>query len=893
MASAAGGKSDFFLSRRGSVAAIAQEVTDVLTDKGYKVIVQDYDIPLGSSFVDAMHEAVKNARDLIVLLTPDYDLSPYTRKEFTSFEALRLQNPKERHIIVLRCEDMPLQGLLADLVYQDLVGITDPGERQRRILAAARGESQGLRPPPLPFVGVPPRNPLFTGRAEELDRLDAILGQERPAAVTQAVGRAAIQGMGGIGKTSLTAEYAHRYRSLYAGVWWCPAETRTDLTTSLAALALKLRVVAETETDIESAAKAALDRLAEQRATWLLVYDNVTSPDEIADLLPAAGARLLITSRFSDWSGWVEEVPLDVLPLGEAVTFLQSRAARKDEAGAKELAEVLGRLPLALDHAAATCRRTQMSFAEYATEARQLITDAPRGAAYPRSVAVTFQLAITDAVARCPPAEALMAFLGQCGPERIPMTLVEGAIENAMERRQAVAALAEVSLVKQDPFEDGTPAVAVHRLVQAVAHDRSEIKDMTRGSVEHLITRLSAIYPTDGYDNPQSWPLCARLTPHLLGLREASHDDAAKGDGWANLLNGAGGYFRGRAAYAQAQPLYERALAIREKVLGLEHPHTAASLAALASLLQDKGELAAARPLFERALAVCEQVLGPEHPETATSLNNLALLLRNQGDLAAARPLYERALAIREKALGPEHPHTAASLNNLARLLQVQGDLAAARPLFERALAVCGQVLGPEHPHTAISLDSLALLLWDQGNLAAARSLLERALAIREKVLGPEHPETATGLNNLALLLRDQGDLAAARPLLERALAVCEQVLGPEHPQTATGLDNLALLLWDEGDLTAARPLFERALAISERVLGPEHPETAASLNNLALLLRNQGDLAAARPLLERALAIREKVLGPEHPHTAASLNNLARLLQVQGDFAELRRNGM
>ena len=50
---------DFFLSRRGSVATVAQEVADVLTAADYKVIVQDYDIPLGASFVEAMHEAVK------------------------------------------------------------------------------------------------------------------------------------------------------------------------------------------------------------------------------------------------------------------------------------------------------------------------------------------------------------------------------------------------------------------------------------------------------------------------------------------------------------------------------------------------------------------------------------------------------------------------------------------------------------------------------------------------------------------------------------------------------------------------------------------------------------------------------------------------------------------
>src|SRR5215475_12935964 len=104
---------DFFLSRRGAVAAVAREVTDVLTEKGYKVIVQDYDMHPGTSFIEAMHEAVNNARDLIILFTSDYETSPYTRKEFTSFEALRLREPQERRIVLLRCEDTPLTGLLA------------------------------------------------------------------------------------------------------------------------------------------------------------------------------------------------------------------------------------------------------------------------------------------------------------------------------------------------------------------------------------------------------------------------------------------------------------------------------------------------------------------------------------------------------------------------------------------------------------------------------------------------------------------------------------------------------------------------------------------------------------------------------------------------------------
>ena len=242
-------------------------------------------------------------------------------------------------------------------------------ERKRRIIAAAERQSQAAPPPPRPFIGVPPRIASFTGRADELDRLDAILMQDKPAAVTQAsVGRAAVQGMGGVGKTSLAIEYAHRYRSLYAGVCWCPAETRTGLLSALASLAVTLGAATAEEADVEKAAKAALRRLAEQRATWLLVYDNVTAPDDIADLLPSAGARVLITSRFSDWSELADEVALDVLPLEEAVALLESRTGRSDAAGAKTLAEALGRLPLALDHAAAYCKRTQMQLRRLRSE---------------------------------------------------------------------------------------------------------------------------------------------------------------------------------------------------------------------------------------------------------------------------------------------------------------------------------------------------------------------------------------------------------------------------------------------------------------------------------------------------------------------------------------------
>ena len=740
---------DFFLSRRGSVAAVAIEVADVLKEK-YKVNVEDYDFRPGASFVEAMHEGIKNSRDLLILYTADYEASLYTRKEFTSFVAEMAQSTEERHIIILRCEDVPLRGLLSDIPFQDLVGVHDTQERKRRIIAAAERQSQAAPPPPRPFIGVPPRIASFTGRADELDRLDAILMQDKPATVTQAsVRRAAVQGMGGVGKTSLAIEYAHRYRNLYAGVCWCPAETRRGLLNALASLGVTLGAArAEDKGDVEKSAKVALGGLAEHRATWLLIYDNVTSPDEIADLLPPAGAQILITSRFSDWAGLADEVTVDVLSPEEAIAFLQSRAGRSDP-GAETLAEAVGYLPLALDHAAAYCKRTQMRFTEYAAKASSLITTAPRGAGYPRSVTATFDLAISEAVTQCALAEPLMAFLAQCAPDPIPMTLVEGAIDDEGERLQALAALTEVSLLKHELEQ----AVTLHRLVRAVARARSETKGLEQDAAERVLTRLVMIYPEDGYyDDEKSWELCAHL-PAPVG-----------------------------------EKVIEKVI---EKLLDPEHADMARNMNNLAALLAAAGDLASARLLFEGALKIRESVLGPEHPQTAMSLYNLAKLVKEQDDLVGARPLFERALAITEKVFGPEHPQTAVKVDDLADLLQEHGDLVGARPLFERALAITEKVFGPEHQDTALRLEKLARLLAAQGDFVGSRLLFERSLLIYEKAFGPEHPVVASSLRDLADLLTAQGDLTGARPLVERLDAIRKKHAS-EQSHTATNLDYLA-----------------------------------------------------------------------------------------------------
>jgi tetratricopeptide (TPR) repeat protein len=747
------------------------------------------------------------------------------------------------------------------------------------------------KPPPLfpgkaPLSNIPISVPrYFLGRNEALAEIATTLA--RPD------GRAAIttlHGMRGVGKTALAAAYAEQHRGDYRATWWVRARIEPSIRADLVALGVRLGWL-EREVKEDDGVAAALDRLRHDGEGILLIYDDAVDALAVGPFLPKGGrARVLITSNAHDWRRVADPVEIKLWPKSIGADYLIARTGRAGERFAAEaLSEALGGLPLAHEQAAAYCERLDISFAEYrkrfdATPVRLLddARDAPPEHNDGMTVAKSFALAIEEAAKLNLAAEPLIIHAALLAPEPIPLFLFSDGISGNFRgisryayqvariwqkwpsRRdrgsrlhkfgeplasalagdgldEAVAALRTFALVDREAIVDErdasitTDAVRLHRLVREVAAARTkgETRDRLRLA---LIAALAAVYPWDGYSNPGSWPRCALLTPHLLAICETEIADTAANAERARLLDRAGAYFLGRAAYSAARPLLERVLAIREKALGPEHPDTAKALNNLARLLQDQGDLAAARPLYERALAIYVKALGPKHPDTATSLGNLGRLLQDQGDLAAARPLLERTLAIREKALGPEHPATATALQSLALLLAEQGDVAAAQPLYERALAIYVKARGPEHLDTATGLSGLALLLQDQGDLAAARPLLERVLAIREKALGPEHPDTATGLHNLAILLAAQGDVAAARPLLERALAIQEKMHGPEHPDTATGLHNLARLLADQGDLAAARPLFERALAMYEKMHGPDHTYTAIARKNLAKL---------------------------------------------------------
>jgi tetratricopeptide (TPR) repeat protein len=800
---------DFFVSYTGADRAWAEWVAWQLEAAGYRVIVQAWDFEPGDNFLVRMRDALEHADRTVALVSAAYLASPYATDEWTA--AFLHDDDGRNRLLQVRIEDCQLPRLLRAQVYVDLVGLPREQARARLLDGVRRGRRKPPGEPPFPheragprFPGhglavtnLPPRNPDFAGRSHLLEELHRTLSGGGQAAVVQA---ATVHGLGGVGKTQLALEYAHRYAPDYDVIWWVPAEQPIAIPGLLGGLAKRLGIPEQAD---QAELLASLWDELRRRERWLLVYDNAQGPKELEPYRPPGGAgQVLITSRTPTWGRTAATVRLDVLDRDEAVAFLRQRTGSDDIARLAALAEALGDLPLALEQAAAYLDETHTTPAGYLALFREhgaelLALGEPLTTE--QTVATTWQVAL-DQLGATPGAQDLLSLSAFLAPDDIPRALLGEHAEELPDPlgeivarplafNQVVGALGRYSLVTVT--ED---MLTVHRLVQTVV--RASLSSAGQQQWAGAAARLVSVAFPSASDEVTTWPTCARLLPHALAVADNAKTLEVEMKATAQLCIKAGFYLWSRGQYPQA--------------LALE----------------------------EQALAGYQRVLGDDHPDTLQSMNNLAGTRLALGDFDGARELYEQALSGRQRVLGDDHPDTLSSMNNLAETRRALGDLDGARELHEQALAGMRRVLGDDHPNTLGSMNNLALTRHALGDLDGARELHEQALAGKRRVLGNDHPDTLGSMNNLAETRRTLGDLDGARELHEQALAGMRRVLGNDHPNTLTSMNNLALTRHALGDLDGARELHEQALSGRRRVLGDNHPDTLNSMNNLAAVKR-------------------------------------------------------
>jgi hypothetical protein len=740
-------------------------------------------------------------------------------------------------------------------------------------------------------VLLPPRPAELAGREAQLDALRGRLTEPDGPWPRIAV----LHGLGGTGKTSLAAEYAHRHQASFGIVWHLAAEDRTGMETGFARLGALLGVAGRV-LDSRPPVASVHTVLADSGLPWLLIFDNAPDPASVRNFLPRAGrGQILITSQHGLWPPG-QGIEVGALDVAVAADFLASQTGDPDRAAARDLAAALGGLPLALAHAAAYTAAAIGSLAGYLELFRQRRAEAlarreDDTSEHPAGVAVTLGLALSRLEVTAPEAVALLRLLAVLAAEPVPVRLLLAGKQPAQDldphtadalspllgdelaRGNAIAALRRYSLVT--PAGGGT--LLVHRLVQAVTADQmtADVAGAWRQAAAGLV---EAAIPADP-DLPHTWPLCAALLPHARAVLPGGSS------GMARIVN----YIGASGSYATARDLQREIVSARQTSLGPEHPQTLGARGDLARWTAEAGDAASARDQFSRLLPACDRVLSPEHPRTLQHRGELGNWTGEAGDAASARDQFSGLQPVCERVLGPEHPQTLYVGGDLAWWTGEAGDAASARDQFAGLLPVCERALRHEHPATLAARLGLARWTGEAGDSASARDQYAGLLPACERVLGREHPRILQARGDLAYWTGQAGDPAAARDQYAALLPLREKVSGAEHPDTLTARASLASFTALAGDPAAARDQYRGLLPTCERVLGREHPRTLQARDDLAYWTGQAGDPAAARDQCAALLPLREKVSGAEHPDTLTARVNLARWTGQAGDPAAAR----
>jgi hypothetical protein len=260
--------------------------------------------------------------------------------------------------------DETLQSLFRHFVTGLLKSLgSDSAELMRKRDAAKKAEDRqqpiGSMPGSAVIGSIPLQGRAFQPRRE----LMAALSASGP-------GTAVVTGMRGVGKTQLAAEYARS--RVHAGwlVVWLDAADMTSVARGIAQIAAALGAD-EPFTDLESTAAAVWERLDALGRPCLVVFDNVTDVDSVAQILPANGQiQVIITSTRPEGSALGRVVKVHVFDEAEALAFLAQATGLADADGVQELAAELGFFPLALAQAAAVISAQHLNYPTYLARLR-------------------------------------------------------------------------------------------------------------------------------------------------------------------------------------------------------------------------------------------------------------------------------------------------------------------------------------------------------------------------------------------------------------------------------------------------------------------------------------------------------------------------------------------
>ena len=633
----------------------------------------------------------------------------------------------------------------------------------------------------------------FTGRKDELDKLHAAC-QDNP--------RVAVTGLGGIGKTALVLKYADKHKKDYRFIHFIRAGSPASIAEGLLQLAddLKIPKVKEVEERL-NLLRRNLEKIGKG---YLLIFDGIDQVktfQEFERYLPQRGQCILMTSRMPEEARIrnFEQIALKLFSREDAVEFLLKVTGSQEKEMAIELAKKLGKLPLALTHAAGYIRNKKTSIKKYIEqfdkydvklfEDKYLTLTKEE-----KTILTTWQINMDsiENVHKCPFAKDILCFFSFMGEGSVPLSFLEVWVKqfypevSHLDLGENLKCLCDYSMIASPSSDNYT----VHCIVKSVI--RYQLSPEYK---EQLYKQLSVFFISLAnkwdFEAATSWETCKKEASEWEEHVEAWKKDplfATVSEEDKGIINfKIGSLYFERGNYQKALEKHLEAC----KVQGSWSTKRAESLNAISQCYYRLGRTDDALSDEKEALEIWKFFLGKKDPNVGTALNLLGLCCLQKQDYETAHKHLRDAHKIREEKFGSNHHLTAMFLNSIATAYVAEGKYKEALPQYEQVLKVYEQESHSVRLTMAINNVGDCYLHLKNYDKAVPSFLRSLEIAQKPESLGPFHPHVAIFLNNMGECYIGQKNPKEALQYFHRAEDICEKTLGSDHPFFKTVLHNI------------------------------------------------------------------------------------------------------
>ncbi|KAK2794333.1 hypothetical protein FQN52_008691 [Onygenales sp. PD_12] len=695
------------------------------------------------------------------------------------------------------------------------------------------------------FIVPYPSNPGFIGRSATLDKLKERFG---PAFAKNGItyqARAALFGLGGIGKTQIALAFAYWAQKEYPSlsIFWIHASTPERFRQGAAQIAQECKVPGHNDpkADVAQVLKVWLEEKI--RGPWLMVLDNADDvqmffgPDsslpsthaepsefragtQLRHYIPnSSHGAILVTSRNKSAAvKFTKSIGADIISVDgmdgkECNDLIRTKLGGEslDPDDVTRLMDRLEHVPLAIIQAVSFLQHTSFSISRYLElldEGDNVLVDSlsqsfeaeGRDDSIQNAVTATWIISFDQIREQYPAASDIFARMCFFDRQAIPEQFLSHRIEpdeGGIQPTMGQFALGQhLGVLKAFSFisESNDRAITMHRLVHLVMRRWLNARGESEWWAREALRTVSDLFP-DSYE-VENWKTSAQYFPHanaVLRLEGPLHDQAK-----LNLL--------GKTA----------------------------------TFLTLQGRNDHAEELLLEAISLAKRILGEEHRDTLFIMHDIVEVYFNQGRLGKAEELGTQVVESRKEVLGPEHKYTLRSMELLARIWTEQQKFNEAQELGTRVLDMQKRIIGLEHEDTLHSMHTLARIRYEQGQLEKAENMYSSVVEERKRVMGPEHPSTLFSMNDLSITWRAQGQLEKAEKLQREAWETGKRTLGKDHPYTLIFMSNLAWKWKRMGRDGEAVQLLCEFCRLKETVLGKDHPDTVESAKYLKEWIEEQ-----------------------------------------------------